>query len=223
VQWVALAIALTFLVAVIAPAVIPVRLALSVKGHGEFGKYGAFALGARLWFVTVAYADAFGADSLFQVLVFGQRVFHRSPVGKQQVVDEADEHKMTLKELLDKAPIWRDKVERWIDLGDVLRFVVDLRHHIRMERLNGRLSYATPDVAVTGMISGSLFTMAGLLAPFGVFLVEPQWVDVAKAAGNLDVVFRFYPTRIVLYAIVFAFKNIKLRQRETPGPAPAQS
>lgn len=217
-QWVALAIALTILVAVIAPAVIPVRLALSAKGHGEFGKYGAFALGARLWFVTFAYADALGADSLFQVLVFGQRVIHISPVGKRVVKD--DEHKMSLKELLEKAPIWRDKVERWIDLGDVLRFVVDLRHHIRMERLNGRLSYATPDVAVTGMISGSLFTMAGLLAPFGVFLVEPQWVDVAKAAGNLDVVFRFYPTRIVLYAIVFAFKNIKLRQRETPVPRP---
>lgn len=221
-QWVALAIVLTILVAVIAPAVIPLRLELTVKGHGEFGKYWAFALGGRLWFVTVGYADALGADSVLQVLVFNHRVIHISPFGKR-VVDEIEEHRPTLKELMDKLPRWRDKVERWIDLGDVLRFFVDLRHQIRMERLNGRLSYATPDVAVTGMLSGSLFTMAGLLAPFGVFQVEPQWVDVAKAAGNLDVVFRFYPTRIVLYVIVFAFRNIKLRQRTTPGPVPAQS
>jgi len=222
VQWVTLAIALAIVVAVIAVASIPFRLAFTVKGHGEFGKFWAFAFGGRLWFITVSYADAQGLDSIFQVHLFRWRIVHISPFGSR-VVDKIDEHRPSLEELKDKVPRWRDQLERWFDLRDLLRFVLDLRHHIRMERFQGRLSYATPDVALTGMLSGSLFTLAGLLAPFGNLQVEPQWVDVAKAAGNLDVAFRFNPTRIVLFAISFIIRKIKLRQRTSPGPVPAQS
>ena len=219
-QWIALAVALIIVVAVIAVAMMPLRLSLTVKGHGEFGKFWAFAAGGQLWFVTLSYANALGVDSILQVHVFNRRVIHLSPVGGRQ--PEPEEKAMTFAEFKQKLARWRAKTERWFELDDLLRFVVDLRRFIHMERFQGDLSYATPDVALTGMLSGALFTFAGLLAPFGTFQVEPQWVDVAKAKGKLDVAFRFSPTRMVLFAIVFAIKNIKLRQRTKPGPVPAQ-
>lgn len=222
-QWIALAVALTILVAVITVALMPLRLALTVKGHGEFGKFWAFAAGGQLWFVTVSYANALGVDSVLQVHVFNRRVVHISPVARRQRDRDRDEEKTSFAELKQKLRLWRSKIERRFELRDLLYFVLDLRRFVHMERFQGRLSYATPDVALTGMLSGSLFTFAGLLAPFGTLQVEPQWVDVAKAAGNFDVAFRFSPTRMVLFAIVFVIKNIKLRQRTKPGPVPAQS
>ncbi|MFW5739003.1 MAG: hypothetical protein ACOC1F_01410 [Myxococcota bacterium] len=222
-QWVALAIGLSFVAAFVVAMFIPLRLALTAKGHGEFGKFWAFAAGGQLWFVTVSYANALGIDSIIQVHVFNRRVVHISSL-RRKLKEEVDERKPTsFAELKEKWRRLREKIERRLELKDVLRFVVGLLRQVRMERFQGKFSYATPDVALTGVLSGSLFTLAGLLAPFGVLRVEPQWVDVAKAAGNFDVAFRFYPARMVLFATVFAIKNIKLRQRTRPDPVPAQT
>lgn len=220
--WVALAIAVSIVALLIGATFVPIRVSLSFKGHGEFGKFWAFAAGAQLGFITVSYADAQGIDSVFQVHVFSRRVIYISPFGSR-VVDRIDEHKPTFGELKEKLPRLRDRIERWFDLADLLHFFLDLRRYVRMERFNGRLGYATPDVALTGMLSGGLYTMAGLMSPFGVFHVEPQWVDVAKAEGKLDAAFKFYPLRMLLFAIVFTLKKIKIRQRTSHTPVPAQS
>lgn len=219
-QWAALAIAVVIVTSIVVVTLAPVRLELSVKGHGEFGKFWALAMGGQILFVTVTFAAAHGIDSIFQLHVFGRRVVHVSPFARK-VVDTIDEHKPSLEEFEHKTRRLLSQVERWFDLDDLLVFLVDLRHRVHMQRFNGRLSYATPDLAITGILSGSLFTFAGLLSPFGNFQVEPLWVDVAKASGNLDVAFRFYPGRMVLDAITFTFKKIKLRQRTRPRPAPA--
>jgi hypothetical protein len=197
----------------------PWHLRLSVKGRGEFGKFWVIALGAELGYVTATFADAHGIDSVFQVHVFGRRVFHASPA-MQKVADVIEDE---IPDLDKKMPRLRKRVERWFDLGDLLRYVViDLRRQIRMDRLNGRLVYSTPDVALTGILSGQLYTIAGLLSPFGSLVVEPQWVDVAKIEGNISLAFRFSPAGVLLNALVFTFKKIKLRQRQADA-APAET
>ncbi len=220
--WIALTSALAIFVVCVAATFVPVRIELTLNGRGEFGKLWAFAAGMRLWFINVAYADALGIDNVLQVYIFSRRLFMISPVGGKHV-QKPDEEKMSLGELMDKLLRWRDGVQRWVDPNDLLLFIVSLRRHVRMERFNGRLAYATPDVAITGMISGSLYTIAGLMAPFGTFTVEPQWVDVAKADCNMGVTCKIYPLRVILSAFTFTLKNIKLRQRTVQSAVPVRS
>ena len=215
--WIALSVALTLLAGALIVMIRPWRLRLSVKGRGEFGKSWVIAAGVQVGYISASIADAHGADSVFQVHVLGQRVYHASPA-IQKVADAIEDE---IPDLDEKVPRLRKRVERWFDLGDLLRyFVLDLRRQIHMDRFDGRLVYSTPDVALTGIISGQLYTIAGLLSPFGSFRVEPQWVDVAKIEGNMTLAFRFSPAGIVLSALVFTYKNIKLRQRKAEA-APA--
>lgn len=218
-EWVALSLAVVIVIATILAIVLPLRFELTVKGHGEFGKFWALGMGGQVAFVTATLAVAHGIDSILQVHVFGRRVVHISPL--VSLIKKAEEEPKILLEhvIKEKLPKWRGRIERWFDLLDLLELVLDMRRYIQLERLHGRLAYATPDVAVTGMISGSLFTLAGLLAPFGTFYIEPQWIDVAKANGNLNVVVRVYPVRMVLHAIAFSIRHVRLRPvnaTETP-------
>jgi len=223
VQWTTLIIVVSILAALVAAcfalALVPLRLELFVKGQGEVGKFWAVGLGLRVSFVTISFAAAQGVDSVLQLHLFGLKVWRRSPAGGLPAPEE--ESKVSLDELLAKARRLQRETERWFDLDSMLVFLVDLRHHVRLKRCNGRLSYATPDVAITGMIAGALYTLAGLLLPFGDCRIEPQWEDVAKASGQFDAACKVYPGRMVLSAIAFVFKNIKLRQRTCPiVPAP---
>jgi hypothetical protein len=210
VEWVALSLAIFIIAAIIAAIVLPLRFELTVKGHGEFGKFWALGMGGQVAFVTATLAVAHGIDGILQVHVFGRRVVHISPL--VSLIRKAEEEPTILLErvIKEKLPKWRGRIERWFDLLDLLELLLDMRRYIQLERLDGRLAYATPDVAVTGMISGSLFTLAGLMAPFGTFYVEPQWIDVAKANGNLNVVVRVYPVRMVLRVVAFTVWHVRL-------------
>ncbi len=210
--------------AVIAAIVLPLRFELTVKGHGEFGKFWALGMGGQVAFLTATLAVAHGIDSIFQVHVFGRRVVHVSPLGSLIKKKEKEPSGSLEQFFKEKLPRWRGQVERWFDLGDLLELLLDMRRYVQLERLDGRLAYATPDVAVTGMISGSLFTLAGLMAPFGTFYVEPQWIDVAKANGNMNVVVRVYPVRMVLHAVAFSIRHVRLRPvNATATPSKAAS
>jgi hypothetical protein len=219
VLWVVLAVAVVCFITLAVVIVAPVRLEVSIKGQDEFGKFWTVAMDGQLLFFTVSFAMAYGIDSVFQLHLFDRRLFRSSPVKRKGPTSEPASP--SLEVMLQKARRLRREVERWFDLDDLLVFAVDLRHRVRMERLNGQLSYATPDLAMTGILLGSLYSFAGLFAPFGSFHIEPLWVDVAKASGNLELAFRFYPGRMVLDAIVFTFKKIKLRQRENTRSVPA--
>jgi len=220
VLWIAIAIGIAVVAAISAVTVAPLRFELSAKGQGEFGKLWAIAIGVRVLFITISFAAAQSCDSILQLHLFGTRVFRLSPVGGKPAKE--DESKLTFSEIKTMAVRGHDAIERWFGLDNLLLFVIDLRHRVRLERFNGNLSYATPDVAVTGMLAGALFTLAGLLTPFGDFRVEPQWVDVAKASGKFDVAFKVYPGRMALDAVIFVFANIKLRRRPQSQIVPAQ-
>jgi hypothetical protein len=210
VHWIILA-SIALLIAIIVVVFLPLRLEVSAKGQGELGKLWAWGMGAQIAFITLSLAVAHGMDGIFQVHVFGKRIFRISPLSRGKTQED-----FSIWEFLqDDLPQWRNKAERWFGLGDLSRLLASLLRYIRLEQVEGRLVYATHDVALTGIICGSLYTLAGLMAPFGSFHVEPEWVDIIKARGNAHVVVRFYPGKMLLHLIGFTFKNIRLKDKRT--------
>lgn len=201
---------------------VPVRLRVKAKGHGELGKAWAFAVGAEFWVVRFTMAAAHGVDGVLQLHVAQKRVVHLSPIRKRKLPAPApapDDAQAALR-------VWRArlaKVERWFELDQVVAFLVRQLAHVRVHHLEGNLVYSTPDVAYTGMICGVLYSMAGLMAPFGQLRVEPKWDDVASAQGDIDLAFRVWPGRILLNAMMFTMRNIKLRDSSTRAVVPAHS
>ena len=223
-QWttfVIVAALVALIVAMLAAATLaPIRLELSARWQVE-GKFWAVAAGLRVLFVTISFAAAETSNSVLQLHVFGLRVLHRSLARKKPSQKET-ESKLTFKEIETKARRIKNRIQRWFDLDSLLAFIVGLRRYVRLERFDGRISYATPDVAITGMLAGTLYTFAGLLVPFGSFHVEPQWEEAAKTAGKFRTACKVYPGRAVLRVVIFVLTNIKLRQRPRSAIVQAQ-
>jgi Kef-type K+ transport system membrane component KefB len=221
VQWIALSFVAAVLVLAVIAVLVPVRLRLKIKGQGEVGKTWAIAGGAELSLVTVSIAIAQGLDGVLQVHVYRWRVLHVTPFGRF-LSGSIQARRMARDELREKFNELRNRVDRRFGLRAALRFVFSQRRWVVLEKLHANLVYSTHDVALTGMLLGQLYTIAGLLAPWGQLRVEARWIDVASADANLDVVVRLYPVRVALDVLMFAIRNIKLRQREQPMASPAQ-
>jgi hypothetical protein len=203
---------------------LPVRVRATLKGRGQFGDTWVIAGGLELLKFTVSVAAAHATERILQVHFFSWRVLTRRWSPEQGEKPDAE-----LGELFDKLKVARGKLERYFDRDQVWRFVLGLRRYARVKRFEGNLTYCTPDVALTGVLSGALYAIAGLAAPIGSFAIVPEWEDVARARGEVDLVVRLQPGRAVVATAWFVMKNIRLRERaaaETQVAAralPAQS
>ena len=200
------------LIAVAAAALVvmlaPVRIELSAKGQWEQNQHWVLGVGIRLLLCTVSFAAAQNAKSMLQLRFLNLRLYSHSPSRKSV----SNETMPSLEELDAKLHRAESRVSRWFDIDGIFAFAVSLRRQIRMQRFSGRLSYSTPDVAITGMLAGALYTVAGLLAPFGSFFIEPRWDDFAQASGQFNIACKVYPGQMLLRAFAFALKNIKLQK-----------
>lgn len=198
----------------------PLALEASVKGQGEAGKTWFFAVTMRWLFVTLKVRFAQGTPSMLDVRMFDRRVMHRSPIREVDEEKQAAESEMPP---LEKLRETGEKIERWFDLDALKSFGWGLlRRRVRLTKVRGTITYCTPDVAVTGMISGFLYTLAGVLGPFGELRIEPQWEAVMRASASLDIAVRTWPVLAMFDFLIFALKNIRLRKRPSNTDVPPQ-
>jgi len=222
---VALVIAVVFGLVALVAMLVPVRMRLTLKGRGEFGDTWVLAGGLEFLKFTVTVAAAHAADSLLQIHFFNWRVLLRrsspktTPSGEDARLDQAAGKLMS----------WQKNLEQRFDRGQLWRFVLGLRRHVRLRSFRGHLRYSTPNVAFTGVMSGALYAVAGLVAPVGQFAVVPEWEDVARADGDIDLVVWLWPARAAVSTAWFVIKNIRMRETAEPGAGaeaqavPAQS
>jgi hypothetical protein len=206
-----------FAAAIVAVVWMPIVLHITAKARGEWGKTWVVASGFEWLWLTISIATATGIDSVLQIHLAGRKILHRSPIfrRKDHLPSEALEAEPVKPLTLEDLKQLRARIERWFALEDLLRLVVGLRRHVKISKLEAKLIYSTPDVALTGVISGALYTLAGLLSPFGRFMVEPDWDAVARGDGNIDTTFRLYPGRAVCAVVWFVIRKIRLRKPAT--------
>ena len=204
---------------------VPIGFECTVKGAGEFGKTWSAAAAVRIALVTVSAAAAQGVDGIVQVHVLGWRVFRRSPITSsqpaQQITQKPSAEKPSAEKpstsplawLTKRAPRYYERVTRRVRIGDLPETLWGLRRFVRRAKLDGHLRYATPDVAVTGMIAGGLFSLAGLLSPWGTFSVEPLWQDEAKIDSKLHIKMRIYPGRIAVTLLWYVLTHWRWSDR----------
>jgi hypothetical protein len=201
---------------------LPLRLRMTLKGRGQYGDTWVIAGGLEFLKFTVTVAAAHATDRILQVHWFNWRVLLRRSSPKEPKGPE-----LTLDQMIERVMTLRKSLEKRFDRDRLWRFVFGLRRHVRLRSFQGHLYYSTPDVAWTGMSSGILYAIAGLVSPFGQFAVVPEWEDVASARGDLDLVVRLWPARAAAATAWFVARNIRLREpvevsaNTEPPPLPA--
>jgi len=213
---------LTLIVAAVAP--IPVRS--NLKARGEFGK-SWFSAGAIeiLDLVTIAFAAAHGIDPIVQVYLLDYKILHHTitPGQQEKLADRLHEELLEGNEgIIRRLERWRDNVERWFDLDALKAHAYAQLRFVRVDRLDGVLSYSLSDFAWTGMSLGVLSTIAGLLSPLGTFRIDPKWEEATKGEGRVELDLSLWPARSLLSALYFTVRNIKLRKRKPPRLPPAR-
>lgn len=188
-------------VALLACVLLPVRVHVSMRGHGELGKTWVIAGGVKVLALAVSVAMASGVDDVLQLHVFGIRALHRSPIVFGSDAPSTEPNQSFVAWITEDLPRMYKKFTSRLRVDDTAKAVWNLLGYVRLRKLEGHLTYCTPDVAITGMIAGALYSITGLLAPWGVFSVTPLWEDLAKAEGKLSLEVRVYPGRIVVSAL----------------------
>lgn len=186
---------------------IPVRVRATLKGRGQYGDTWVLAGGLEFLKLTVTVAAAHASDGLLQVHFWRWRLLM-----KQWSLERVIGPELSFDELMKKLEAGRKLLERRFDWDQLRRFVLGMRRYMRMTSLKGNLKYCTPDVAVTGVISGALYAIAGLLSPAGELAIVPEWEDVARAQGDISVVFRLWPGRAAAATAWFVMRNMRLRE-----------
>jgi hypothetical protein len=221
--WVPALIAALATLCVVLAVVLPVRLRLTVRGAGQLGTTWAIASGVQLLFLTVSVAAAHGALSVLQVHAFGRQVLRRSPIlgrGRKPPPVAPSEPPVASKPFgWNDLVAYKEKIERWFDLDRLFDFACGLRRRVRLAAFDGSLSYATSDLAFTGLLSGLLYALAGLVSPIGRFQVVPEWETVDRMQGDLHMVIAMWPLRVLIDTVVFVVKNIKVRKPRVPQVA----
>jgi len=198
--------------AAVVVVLMPVRLRMTLKGRGQFGDTWVIAGGLECFKFTISVAAAHATDRILQVHFFGWRVLvKRFEPSSQDTVDH------DLSKVIDRIKKAAKYIDKRFGREQLLSFVLGLRRHVRLKTLRGNLVYCTPDVALTGMLSGVLYAFAGLASPVGQLNVIPEWEDVARAHGDIDLVIRLYPGRAVAAIAWFMIKNIRLRKTPDAG------
>lgn len=203
--------------AAVLAVLLPLRVRVTTKGRGQFGDTWVIAGGLELFLLTVSFAAAHAAPSMVQVHLAGRRIWARRggtprpPAGPP----------MTLERLAEKAKRAWAGLNKHFDRAQLGRYVIGLRRYVRLQHCRGHLVYATPDVAVTGMLSGALYFVAGLLSPLGTFAVTPEWEDVLRVQGDIDIAVKVWPVRAAADIAWFVTKN--MRRREVVVAAPADT
>ena len=222
---VALVMAVVFGVLALVALLMPVRLRMTLKGRGRYGDTWVIAGGLECLKFTVTVAAAHAADSLLQIHFFNWRVLMRRSSPKRASTGED----VRLDEAVGKLIGWRKTLEQRFDPAQLRRFVLGLRRHARLRSFQGHLRYSTPNVAFTGVTSGALYAIAGLVSHIGQLVVVPEWDDEARADGDIDLVVWLWPVRAAVCTAWFVMKNIRLRETVEPGAGadaqavPAQS
>ena len=207
--------------AAIAVTVLPLRLEMTVRGKGEWGKLWVLAAGVQMGPLTISFAAANQIDSVLQVHVFGLRLLRRSPVRRAKPEPLEKKQSKSLQQWMQMAKDYRARIERWVALDDLLDLILSLRAYVRFPRFEGKISYATPDYATTGMLLGALYSIAGLFFPLGNLRVEPIWEERAVVHGDLTLSMRLWVVRAFWHVLVFAVKHVNIRRHSSPGRTPA--
>lgn len=198
-MWLTVGIVVGVIVAaLLAFVLVPVRVHVSMHGHGELGKTWVIAGGVKVLVLTVSVAMASGVDDILQLHVFGIRVLRRSPIVVRSDDSSTEPKHSILTWMIEDLPRNYKKFTSRLRVDETAKAAWKLLGYVRLRKLEGQLTYCTPDVALTGMIAGALYTITGLLAPWGVFGVTPLWEDVAKADGKMSVQVWVYPGRMVV-------------------------
>jgi hypothetical protein len=211
-----LVLAVSLTACALAAILLPLRVRVTAKGRGTYGDTWVLAAGVECWPVTLSVAAAHAAERVLQLHVGSRPILRRTSL---QPAQPAKPEASTTQRL----QFLRAWIQRHFDLGDLIDFTVRLTRYVRLKCCRGRLIYSTPDVSVTGMLSGLLYVVTGLLSPLGQFEITPEWDSVARAEGDFDLVVRFWPVQIAVATVLFVIRNVRLRPHVARLPAPAQS
>lgn len=207
--------------AAVAAVLLSVRIRVTVKGRGQLGDTWVVAGGIECCWLALSVAAAHRRDSVMQVHLLGRRIVHRCPMLQRQEPEEPSD--ASIQRAIDKLRGWRDDLDRRWGTDNLLRFAFGLRRRVRVKMCKARIQYSTSDVSWTGMLSGVMYMIAGLLSPYGKIEIIPEWDDLAHIDGDIDIVFRVWPGRVFADTLWFLWKNTKPRDATTQAAAPAQS
>jgi hypothetical protein len=204
VTWIVVAVLLVFALALL---LAPLPIELSAQGRGEPGGDWALAGGVACGPLAGAAVAARGVEPALRVLLFGRRVLSRSLAGER----EAEPSGATLAER------WQ-RLSRWIDPGELARFLLRERRRVRIVRLQVDLSYSFADVTLTGRMLGALHALGALLPPAVTLRHEVCWDAVDRGRIVLSGRLKLWPGLVFLDTLLFLARHLRLTRPKPAAP-----
>lgn len=212
--WIAIAV----LLIVVALALLPVRLHLSLQGRGDPSGTWMLAGGGQIGPLALSGVGARGVTPTAQLHLFGRQIWQRQLFAPAETKPEKPE-----RGVVESARARYAKLERWFDPLDLAVFIVSERRRVRVELLEIDLDYSFEDVALTGKVLGAFYMIGGMLPPPIVIRQTTSWESLDRAEVALVGKIRIRPGLVVLDSTIYLVRNLKIRRRRPPARGATES
>jgi hypothetical protein len=193
---------------------VPVRLRFTLQARGEPSGFWALAGGAQVGPLAASGVAAKGVPAHLNLHAFGKKLWHKRLAELAEPQPEPEDAADTPKErALSRAKTGYSKLERWLDPGDLLFFLVGERRRIVLEPTLIELEYGFRDIALTGKMLGAIYALSPLLPAPIVVRQVPHWESTDRAALAASGAIRLWPGLLVVDAAWYLIRNVKIRRQ----------
>lgn len=195
---------------------VPVRLRFTLQARGEPSGFWALAGGAQVGPLAASGVAAKGVPAHLNLHAFGKKLWHKrlAELAAPKAEAEDDDDEATPKPpALARAEAGYQRLERWLDPGDLLFFLVGERRRIVLEPTLIELEYGFRDIALTGKMLGAIYALSPLLPAPIVVRQVPHWESTDRAALAASGAIRLWPGLLVVDAAWYLIRNVKIRRR----------
>jgi hypothetical protein len=194
--------ALGVLVALVALAVVPWRVGLSLQAHGDPGGAWAIAGGAELLGCAASVAQARGTPLVLELRAFGRGVLCRPLVAPPAPERPRPPRPGRLRNLA-----------RRVDPVDLAFFLAGERRRLAVRDLEASVELGLHDVALAGQVAGALAVLSALGSPFGRLRHAIDWSGPERLDAGLSCSLRFSPALLVWDTLRFAARSLRAPPR----------
>ncbi len=191
---------------------LPLKVSVSLQGRGEPSGAWAVAAGTQIGPVAITSVAASGVRAMARAHVFGRQVWERPLSELRRATPEGDEPE---KDALAAVRGGYGRFERWFDPAATARFLIGEHRRVRLESLTADLDYSFRDVVLTGQLMGAIYALGGMLPRRVVIRQKVSWKAEDRASVALASTVKVWPGRMVVDALIFVVRNVKVLRRGT--------